>query len=204
VPDVRLSRAVLAGGRAVTPPLDNLNNQIIAAAERWRVIGDFSDYEVSDHGRVRRITPGRGARAGHILRPGKHGSKDNPHLFVMLRRNGEAFHCAVHRLVAIAFIGNAPFPEARVLHWDDDPNHNHFRNLRWGTSAENAQDRKRNRGWHDLKGAANPAAKLNEDQVIQIRDWLDRGVCGSCIGRIFGVTKETIYAIRHHRIWTEV
>lgn len=35
----------------------------------WVVIEDFEDYEVSDMGRVRRITSKMGATAGKILKP---------------------------------------------------------------------------------------------------------------------------------------
>jgi hypothetical protein len=43
----------------------------------------------------------------------------------------------VHQLVCEAFHGPKPFPEAIVLHLDEDPSNNRPENLRWGTRKEN-------------------------------------------------------------------
>ena len=43
----------------------------------------------------------------------------------------------VHRLVCEAFHGPKPFPEAVVLHLDEDPSNNRASNLRWGSRKEN-------------------------------------------------------------------
>lgn len=45
----------------------------------------------------------------------------------------------VHVLVCTAWHGPPPSPDAMVLHLDDDPEHNHAANLRWGTASENRQ-----------------------------------------------------------------
>jgi hypothetical protein len=44
----------------------------------------------------------------------------------------------VHKLVCEAFHGPKPFPEAIVLHIDEDYTNNHYTNLKWGTHKENA------------------------------------------------------------------
>lgn len=44
---------------------------------------------------------------------------------------------SVHRLVARAFHGEAPSPQAVVLHLNDDPTDNRPENLSWGTQREN-------------------------------------------------------------------
>jgi len=167
-------------------------------AEEWRVITEFPLYEVSSHGRVRRLVGGRGAVSGRILRPSRSSSG---HLSVVLTAEGRPFKHQVHRLVAKALIGPPAAPDLCVLHRDDNPKNNVPENLCWGTSKENAADRRLNR-WHDLAGANNPAARLNERTVRAIRVWLTMGICGSCLGRIFGVSKETIYSIHKHRTWS--
>ena len=49
-----------------------------------------------------------------------------------------------HQLVAWTYIG--PRPEGmQVLHYDDNPTHNHISNLSYGTPKENAADKIRNR-----------------------------------------------------------
>lgn len=116
--------------------------------ERWLPVpippfGQF--YEVSDQGRVRsldrdqRIGYGATRRIfGQILSPGRTKSG---HLHVSMSAYGESKTCTVHRLVALAFLGD-PEPGQEVRHWPDrDPTNNRLDNLRWGTRLENAQDR---------------------------------------------------------------
>lgn len=60
---------------------------------------------ISDHGRVMRITPGKGKEPGRVLKPGK--TKDG-YLDVELFSNGTPCGRYVHRLVVEAFIGEVP------------------------------------------------------------------------------------------------
>jgi len=111
-------------------------------AEEWRVISGASRYEVSDMGRVRRVSLGAGAMPGHILRPteGVGG-----HLKVTVYcDDGNQWRTTVHHLVAITFIGLPPSPGLHVLHNDGKSWNCTATNLRWGTPLENARDR----SWH--------------------------------------------------------
>lgn len=69
-------------------------------------------------------------------------NKDSAHDFrlIMVRRDEAAARQAprkVHQLVCEAFHGPKPFPEAVVLHLDEDAHNNRPENLRWGTQKEN-------------------------------------------------------------------
>ena len=69
-------------------------------------------------------------------------SKNAAHEFrlIMVRRDEAAAKQAprkVHQLVCEAFHGAKPFPEAVVLHLDEDAHNNRPENLRWGTQKEN-------------------------------------------------------------------
>lgn len=99
-------------------------------SERWENIPGFERYQVSDHGRV------RNGRTGRILRPGAR----NGYQSVSLSREGRGHTFTIHRLVATAFIPN-PNGLPYVLHGDDNPSNNHFKNLRWGNALDNARDR---------------------------------------------------------------
>ena len=76
-----------------------------------------------------------------------------------------------------------------------------------GTRLDNNKDRQakgrssggRNGGGH--AGETNGRAKLTLAQVQKIRSLLNIGSSGASIGRQYGVTKETIYAIKHGRNW---
>ena len=81
--------------------------------EQWKVIVGFPDYEVSDLGRVRRISPARGTGVGKVLQP---GTKKDGRLLVALRKDGNHHTKAVHVLVAKAFIPNPQnLPEVNHL-----------------------------------------------------------------------------------------
>jgi hypothetical protein len=178
-------------------------------AETWKPVAGFPAYEVSDFGRVRRREATGRWPAGHVLSPAKAHSG---HLYVILtgddKRPRKQF---VHRLVAIAFVGQPPFEAAMVLHHDDRPTHNHPSNLYWGDHQQNVRDAKLNRKLPAetsqqgaQPGAANSAAVLSEADVHQIRQYLDLGLCGACIARLYDVRKETIYSIAKGRTWAHL
>lgn len=178
-------------------------------SEIWRAIPGFSAYEVSDFGRVRRReAKGRWA-AEHVLRP---GIAHSGHLYVLLKGDdGQTRKQFVHRLVAATFIGPPPFECAMVLHHDDDPTHNRPANLYWGDRQQNTSDARLNRKRpgevsHQgaQPGALNSAAVLSESNVQEIKRYLDLGLCGACIARIYNVRKETIYSIAKGRTWAHV
>jgi HNH endonuclease/NUMOD4 motif len=113
----------------------------------WKPIPGWPEYEASDGGRIKSITrvcphnryPGKTMIwKEKILKPGRQHSG---HLFVVLTGQKAV---RVHRLVALAFIGPAPFPGALVRHVDDDPSNNKPSNLVWGTQKENMADAIRN------------------------------------------------------------
>lgn len=116
------------------------------STELWRPCPGFEDiYEVSDHGRIRRLVdavkvtnfPVR-HKAGHILTPGR--NRDG-YAQVKLNRPGRPVQMArVHRLVLIAFRGLDPDrPEAD--HLDNDRYHACLSNLEWVTKVENRRRR---------------------------------------------------------------
>ncbi len=73
--------------------------------EEWRSVAEFPDYAVSNLGRVRRETNGKGrARAGYILKPAKH---PDGHLHVTLC-DGRRRCVDIHILVLEAFVGPRP------------------------------------------------------------------------------------------------
>lgn len=178
-------------------------------AEEWRTVPNYPAHEVSSRGRVRRCISARGWGARHLLKP---AAAQAGHLYVMLSDGcGHTRKEYVHRLVAAAFIGPAPFDGALVLHHDDEPTNNVPDNLYWGTRRENVFDAKLNRkpapskrGRGAQRGETNPAAVLTERQVKRIKGLLGLGLCGACISRLHGVKKETIYAIAKGRIWPHV
>jgi len=116
----------------------DLNNS--PPPEAWRVIADFPPYEVSDGGRVRRATPGPGARAGRMLRP--HERHGYPCVCLYRGRGGKRHDCYVHRLVAAAFLCPA-LPGQEVNHINFDRRDNRVANLEWVTRRQNIRHSQR-------------------------------------------------------------
>lgn len=110
-------------------------------SERWTdVYGWAGVYEISDRGRVRRIKPGKSTIRGRILKGWTH---HNGYQWVRLYDTGRVESYMVHRLVLLSFMGPAPEGKPYVLHWDDDPQNNNLKNLRYGDNFDNARDKER-------------------------------------------------------------
>lgn len=177
--------------------------------ERWKSVDGYENlYEVSDHGNVRSF-PRLVSRVswyglqefvkpGQLLKPGY--CKGYPK--VTLTKNGVEKQYWVHRLVAVAFIGAAPFDDAFVLHLDDNPRNANYKNLRWGTAADNSRDMVRKE--RQCRGHAVSTAVLTVSAVEKIVRLLKRGLSSSVIAEQFSVSRCTINDICAGRSWTHV
>src|SRR4051794_33797732 len=101
--------------------------------ERWLPVVGFSNYEVSDLGRVRRSAPGEGAQVGKVL---KFCSNGKGYLRVCPVRDGRGHTRYIHRLVTEAFLGPIP-PGYEVNHKNCDKSDNRAVNLEYVTRAAN-------------------------------------------------------------------
>lgn len=121
-------------GTGVVPHVRNADEGL----EAWKPVPGWEMYyEVSDHGRVRRIAGGRGSRRGI-----KKNTISNGRAVVSLNRPGVQETALVHRLVMEAFIG--PCPDGmECCHNDGNSLNNWLVNLRWDTKQANAVDRVR-------------------------------------------------------------
>jgi len=149
--------------------------------EEWRVVGRHTGYQVSNFGRV------RGPR-GKMLA----FSEKSEYPSVQLGSNANRWN--VHILVAEAFIGPKPFPEAEVRHLDGNPWNNRSSNLKWGTRSENRDDSKRH-------GTHRRYCKLSPEQVSEIKRRAHLQSYAS-LGIEFGVSGTQIRNILNGLQWT--
>lgn len=175
-------------------------------AETWKTaVATEGRYEVSDCGRVRRSD-------GLLLTPSvPRDQREYP--CVMLRYSGLRRRVAVHRLVAINFLGLPPFAGAMVRHLDGNHLNSHVSNLAWGTGKDNAADRERHgrtaRGdkhgqfGKRFAGSQNGVAKLTEDDARTIRA-LAATRTQKSIAEQFGVHRAVIWRIVRRKGWTHV
>lgn len=102
--------------------------------EEWRPVAEFTGvYEVSNLGRVRRVSTGMGARAGRLITP---HTLSNGYVHVRLSVQSRHFNRYPHRLVALAFLGNPKMGE-EVNHIDGVKANNRVTNLEWISRSEN-------------------------------------------------------------------
>lgn len=143
--------------------------------ERWRLIPGWSNYTVSDYGRVRRLSGFDAARRyrikGGLIKPIPVRSGSDPRyrpLYVSLSNGGRARKYKISRLVLLAFEGPPPSPDRNCArHYDDDQKNNCLDNLFWGSQKDNGIDRVRN--GRSCPGERNGNSRWLEADIKAIR-----------------------------------
>ena len=104
--------------------------------EIWKDIEGYEElYQVSNFGRVKRVTTGR------ILKGGKNTSG---YIQIYLYKQGIRDVNRIHRIVAQSFIPN-PENKPEINHIDEDKTNNRVDNLEWVTKKENTNHGTRNK-----------------------------------------------------------
>ena len=125
---------------------------------------------------------------------------------VKLRINGTERLFRMHRLVLTVFMGPSP-AGMECCHNDGNPGNNVGSTLRWDTRLANNRDKIRHGNSATtpvLHGSRNPAAKLTESKVREIRRLVASGKTCAELGRQFGVSERTVCSVRLGRSWQHV
>lgn len=175
----------------------------MSRVEEWRPIPDWEGiYDVSDLGRVksleRVVMRGNGWKYTVRERILKLTSDKDGYPGVGLCMNGRAKHFLVHRLVLLAFVGLPP-PGHEGCHEDNNPGNPRLSNLRWDTSAGNQADKIKH--GTSYRGERHGSAKLNENNVHEIRRRIKTGETQPSIASSFGVTPATVGDIKSGYTW---
>ncbi len=125
--------------------------------EQWKLVSGFA-YEVSSIGRVRRV--GKKIPRRLIM-------DDDGYLVVALFRDGIRYDRKVHQLVCSAFNQPRPNRRAEVRHLDGVRRRNIPKNLTWGTTKQNADDRDQH--GRTIKGESHRRARFSNITVQEIR-----------------------------------
>ena len=149
--------------------------------EEWRTISLSPSYQVSSYGKIRKISTG--------TRVKWYVTKNNPYPYCILYENNKSHTYTVHRLVALAFLGDRP--DGMVIdHIDDCVYNMNASNLHYITVKENAKK----------EAANNPNQTFNSHYLT--REELDlvlkmlKDGCGQRqIGEAVGVRNTTICRI---------
>lgn len=146
-----------------------------ATHEEWRpVVGYEGFYEVSDQGRVRSLHRGE----PYVLKPIKIVS--GGYLTVALSRNNAQTMSRIHRLVLLAFVGEAPDGMV-ACHNDGDPTNNRLSNLRWDTYSENIHDVVRHGNHFGANKTHCPRGHEYSGNNLRVKPSEGRRRCKTCI-----------------------
>lgn len=166
--------------------------------ELWLPLHGASEYEVSDHGRVRRVVAKERCPA-KILKPNFAGRERNYRYIGITYDDGQRRVGGVHALVLRTFRGDKPSLRHECAHLDGNPDNNRLDNLQWKLPVENAADRIRH--GTQTRGIRYGLHKLDEDKVREIR-----AAPGSQreVGKRFGVSQSMVHRIRSGLAWRHV
>lgn len=172
--------------------------------EQWKPIPGYEGlYEVSDQGRVRSLSGMQTikTRWGGVTQRKTVGKVLRAHInvnrggyrYVNLNKDGVAVSRRVCRLVLAAFIGELQAGQ-QACHNNGNALDDRLDNLRWGSAAENAGDRRKH-GTHKAN-EDHPMAKLSDEQVHIIRQSKENR---NVLATRFAVSPQHIDAIRSGR-----
>ena len=147
--------------------------------EQWKVVEDYPDYLISDHGRV-----WSNHRKGRFLRLGI-----NPRGYKTVRfyGGGRRIIKTVHSAVLKAFVGPRPGDQYDCCHQDGCKTNNHLWNLRWDTKVANVRDMVAHGTYQKCYGL-----KLNPLQVSHIRSAYRNGWTYRQLVRLHKIASETV------------
>lgn len=168
--------------------------------ERWAQVKGYEGvYEVSDEGRVRRITASI-AHAGNLIK--KPFVTHNGYFRVPLSMHSKVKTFFVHRLIYTAFIGSIP-DKMEINHKNGNKQDNRVDNLELVTSKENKRHAFEVLGIKK-EGEKHGMSKLKNSDIPIIRSLIAQGVNKKAIAIQFGVSRDTIFQIHWGKIWTSV
>jgi hypothetical protein len=173
--------------------------------EVWKAVPGYEGlYEASTFGNIRSLdrtvyTKGGQARRikGKILKPQR--AIDDPRLHISMCKNYTVIVIRVHIVIAQTFLGERP-EGMHVCHNDGDCTNNHLSNLRYDTPSGNEKDKILH--GTTKRGVRCNFAKLNDDQIKQIRELANQKINPIVISQQFGISRQYVSAIKLKRNWS--
>ena len=155
---------------------------------QWKVIPNFSRYEVSTTGEVRRAVDGYKCRnilvpKGTIIKP----QKKRYIQYGLVADSGKQHWVCAHKLVATTYLGDSPKRGYVVAHLDGNGYNNDVNNLKWASNSENQLHRR----MHE-KDKEYAVAKLSAEQVQEARKLYADGYSQAELSRKYVVSHGVI------------
>lgn len=170
--------------------------------EIWKIIPEVNNrYEISNYGRIKSFAINRDD--GKILKC----STNKGFKIISLRINDENKRFYVHKLVADIWLKKPSEKHLIVTHIDKNLRNNHFTNLKWLTQEEIKTEYReyfRNKYNSPNKRKVVTNSKLSENDVIQLKSMLKRGISQSTIAKLFCISEMQVSRIRKGENWNHV
>ena len=168
--------------------------------EIWKDITGYEGiYQISNHGRVRRIWKKSRTNPEGKLKILKMSITGYGYYSLYLFKNGKRKQYTIHKLVAVEFIEN-PLNKPQVNHIDGNKINNHVDNLEWCTCSENIKHAYKTGLKKAKTGADHYNSKLTQKQIDQIRK-LKGLKTHKEIAKMFNVSNSHITRILNNKKW---
>lgn len=165
------------------------------SAGTYKIIPGWNEYEISEAGDIKRVQAGWGAKVGKSL---KWQVMKNGYAKVSLCRNAKRKEYLVHRLVALAFIGEIPAGK-EVCHFDGDKLNNSVANLRIDDRFGNMADQIRH--GKTPRGQRCGSNRYTPEQILKARELRASGMRNMDVARELGMRPGHVTNIVAGRIW---
>lgn len=181
--------------------LDDLTEEIdgVISVENWRPISFNLMYLVSDFGRIKALGS-RTKRSYTYPKMLRQQFNKQKYLFIRIKNKDKVpKNFYVHQLVGIAYIPN-PENKPEVNHKKGIKIDNRSHQLEWNTNLENQRHRHET-GIMNIKGEANPSAKLTVTKVLEI---FNSKVPSKKMCSLYGISASVVRQIRNGGSWNSV
>lgn len=168
-----------------------------------KVLKWLPDYDISEEGEVRRITPAKTRGAVPYIIVGGDNARGYRRVKLSLP-DGSKKQFLISHLVCEAFYGPRPTPKHHCAHWDGDCGNDRASNLRWATPIENV-GRDRARHGRSPKGERNGRSVITQNQAKEIkRRYTGEYGQVAALSREFGLSYSATLSICKGERWTHV
>jgi len=170
--------------------------------EIWKTIKDFSDYQISNFGKIKRIVRDK---LNHQLKELTPKMDKDGYLNIGLYKDGKRLYKRVHRLVLETFNPIENMNSLEVNHKNGIKSDNKYpENIEWCTKPEN-EKHAHEAGLKNFKGEKHPRSKLTNKDVNEIKIYLnDKTLTQKEIGKMFNVSHKTISKIKLGLRWNHI